>query len=292
VSGVVRAAGGVLLRRRKGALETLLVHRPKYDDLTFPKGKALDGEPDEDTALREVEEETGVRCDLGPELVATSYIDPQGRPKRVRYWLMRADGAAPAFEPDDEIDRVTWVDVTEAPNVLSYDRDRDVLDAAAALTEPVYLVRHAKAGSRLHWDGDDVLRPLSTKGRRQAEGLADAFADRPLAAILSSPTVRCVETVEPLARRHGLDVETVDWLAVGAPAEVTREAVLGLGGPAVLCSHGEVIPPVVQHVVDGGTPHDGPLAWRKGSTWVLERDDGFPSKLRYEPPPRDRAPHG
>ena len=292
MSGVVRAAGGVLLRRRKGALETLLVHRPKYDDLTFPKGKALEGEPDEDTAVREVLEETGIRCRRGPELASTSYTDPQGRPKRVRYWLMRPDGAVPRFEPDDEIDRVAWVDVVQVPEVLTYDRDREVLDAAAALTEPVYLVRHAKAGSREHWEGDDALRPLSTKGRRQADGLAEAFARRPLVAVVSSPTVRCVETVEPIARSHGLAVRTVDWLAVGAPTEVTREEILGLAGPAVVCSHGEVIPPVVRHVVDAGIPSEGPLSWKKGSTWVLERDAGFPSMARYEPPPRDRAPRG
>src|SRR5262249_55413614 len=199
VSDVVRASGGVILRRRKGALETVLVHRPKYDDLTFPKGKARDGEPDEDTALREIEEETGLRCELGPELVSTSYVDPQGRPKRVRYWLARAGGAPSAFEPDDEVDHVEWFDVTAAERRRTDERDRAVLDAATGLGEPVYLVRHAKAGSREQWRADDDLRPLTTKGWRQAEGLVEAFADRPLASILSSPAVRCVQTVEPLA---------------------------------------------------------------------------------------------
>jgi 8-oxo-(d)GTP phosphatase len=290
VSGVVRAAGGVLLRRRDGVLQTLLVHRPKYDDLTFPKGKALEGEPDEETARREVVEETGLRCELGPELVSTAYRDPQDRPKRVRYWLMKADGRRTRFEPDDEIDRVAWVDAADAPEVLTYARDRQVLDAALALAEPVYLIRHAKAGSRQMWHGEDDLRPLTTKGVRQAAGIAASFEDRPVARVLSSPTVRCVDTVEPIARRHGLRVETVAWLGVGASPDVTRAAVLGLGGPAVVCSHGEVIPHLVEALAEAGTPWEGPLVWRKGSTWVLERDDGFPSRLRYEPPPRDRAP--
>ena len=113
VSVVVRAAGGVIFRRRGGTLETLLVHRPKYDDLTFPKGKAIDGETDQETALREVAEETGLRCALGPELVPTRYTDPQGRPKEVRYWLLRADGSESAFVPDDEIDRVLWLGVND-----------------------------------------------------------------------------------------------------------------------------------------------------------------------------------
>jgi 8-oxo-(d)GTP phosphatase len=285
VSGVVRASGGVLLRRRDGALQTLLVHRPRYDDLTFPKGKALEGEPDERTALREVIEETGLRCELGPELVSTSYRDPQGQPKRVRYWLMKPDGRRSRFEPFDEIDRVTWVDVADAPKALTYARDREVLDAASALAEPLYLVRHATAGSRRQRPGDDDRRPLTTKGLRQAEGISAAFAHRPVAAVLSSPAARCVDTVEPIARSHDLDVRTVDWLRVGTPPSVLREAILGLGGPAVLCTHG------VRTLAEEGTPFEGPLAWKKGSTWVLERDDGFPSRIRYEPPPRDRAPH-
>jgi 8-oxo-dGTP pyrophosphatase MutT (NUDIX family)/broad specificity phosphatase PhoE len=288
VSDVVRAAGGVILRRRDGALETLLVHRPRYDDLAFPKGKALDGEPDEATALREVLEETGLACGLGPELVGTQYTDPAGRPKSVRYWLMRPDGEG-SFEPTREIDRLAWVDVADAPEILTYGRDRAVLDDAAGLAKPLYLVRHAKAGSRQHWRGDDELRPLTVKGGRQAAGIAAGYAERPLVAVLSSPSARCVQTVEPLARSHGLQVRTVDWLAEGAAASTTRAEALRLPGPAVLCSHGDVIPALVRGVADEGAAVDGPLAWKKGSTWVLERDAGFPSRVRYLPPPRDRA---
>jgi phosphohistidine phosphatase SixA/8-oxo-dGTP pyrophosphatase MutT (NUDIX family) len=289
VSDVVRAAGGVILRRRGGVLETLLVHRPKYDDLTFPKGKALGPESDEDTAVREVEEETGVRGELGPELISTSYVDPQGRPKRVRYWLIRADGLASAFEPDHEVDRVVWLDVGDASRALTYERDRAVLDAATGLAEPVYLVRHAKAWSKEQWRHGDDLRPLTTKGARQAEGLVAVFAERPLAAILSSPTVRCVRTVEPLARQRGLEVRTVEWLAPDTPASVARAAVRSQPGPAVLCSHREVIPDLVRGLADEGMPLEGPPAWKKGSTWAIERDEGFPSRGRYVPPPRDRA---
>jgi 8-oxo-dGTP pyrophosphatase MutT (NUDIX family)/phosphohistidine phosphatase SixA len=293
VNDVVRAGGGVILRRRNGVLETLLVHRPKYDDLTFPKGKALDGESDEETAIREVVEETGLRGALGPELVSTSYIDPQGRPKRVRYWLIRPDGRAPAFEPDDEIDRIVWLDVAEAGRSLTYERDRPVLEAATGLAQPLLVVRHAKAWARDRWRGDDDdLRPLTTKGKRQSEGIAEAFADRPIAEVLSSPTVRCVRTVEPLARRHGLRVRTVDWLRPDVPAPVATAEVLATPGPAVLCSHREVIPSLVRGFADEGMKIEGSVAWRKGSTWAIEREAGFPSSGRYVPPPRDRAPRG
>jgi 8-oxo-dGTP pyrophosphatase MutT (NUDIX family) len=123
---VVRAAGGVVLRDRKVAL----VHRPKYDDWTFPKGKADDGESDEDCALREVVEETGLHCRLGNELSSTEYIDSRGRPKRVRWWRMdplEDDG----FEPNDEVDEVRWVSPAEAAQLLSYDRDRALLEDVA-----------------------------------------------------------------------------------------------------------------------------------------------------------------
>jgi 8-oxo-dGTP diphosphatase len=127
---LVRAAGGLVFRADgAGRVEVLLVHRPKYDDWTLPKGKAEPGESDESCALREVEEETGLRCVLDGELPSTSYVDARGRPKRVRWWLMRPD--AGAFAPNDEVDEVEWLAPTEARRRLTYDRDRPLLDALA-----------------------------------------------------------------------------------------------------------------------------------------------------------------
>ena len=119
---VVRAAGGLVAR--DGRL--LLVHRPKYDDWTFPKGKAEDGESDEDCALREVYEETGLECELLDELRATEYVDSKGRPKRVRWWRMRP--VAGAFAPTDEVDEIRWVAPQDAASLLSYDRDLVLLE--------------------------------------------------------------------------------------------------------------------------------------------------------------------
>jgi 8-oxo-dGTP diphosphatase len=125
---LVRAGGGVLWQNGPlGEAEVLVVHRPKYDDWTFPKGKQDAGESDEETALREVEEETGFRCTLGPELASTSYIDRKGRPKAVRYWVMTIESGS--FVPTDEVDEIRWVTPSQARWLLSYDRDRDVLDA-------------------------------------------------------------------------------------------------------------------------------------------------------------------
>jgi 8-oxo-dGTP diphosphatase len=126
----VRAAGGVVWRRDSaGALEVLVVHRPRYDDWTLPKGKLLPGERDEDAAVREVEEETGLRCELGGELPPSTYHDEHGRPKVVRFWAMRPLGGD--FHPHDEVDEARWLPLTEAPDALSYVGDRAVLAALA-----------------------------------------------------------------------------------------------------------------------------------------------------------------
>ena len=130
LSEVVLAAGGVAWRRKKGhEVEVLLVHRPKYDDWTLPKGKLDDGESAEEAALREVEEETGLQVTLGDELPSTDYHDRFGRPKNVRYWVMDVIGGA--FRPNREVDEVRWLPVEDAKRELSYARDREVLDAFA-----------------------------------------------------------------------------------------------------------------------------------------------------------------
>lgn len=289
MTALVRAAGGAVLRRHEGRLQILLVHRPRYDDWSLPKGKSIGEEGDVDTARREVEEETGLRCKVGPELPSTGYVDSAGRDKVVRYWLMLPSGDAP-FEGDREIDAIRWLETSDAERMLSYARDRQVVAAARALTEPLYLVRHGKAGPRSQRPDDDRARSLTGKGRRQAEGLVGAMEGRSIARVVSSGYERCLQSVMPLAEARGLPIERAPWLEEGTPPSRALDAVLGSPGPAVLSSHGDVITSVVESLAARGVPIDGQKAWRKGSTWVLERDVGLPSRLRYEPPPRDRAP--
>ena len=124
----VLAAGGVVWRRRDTALEVVLVHRPRYDDWTFPKGKLDAGETDEEAAKREVMEEASLAVNLGPELPSTTYLDKSGKHKRVRYWAMTpADGSEPTGA--NEVDEARWVSVDDARSLLTYPRDIELVDA-------------------------------------------------------------------------------------------------------------------------------------------------------------------
>jgi 8-oxo-dGTP pyrophosphatase MutT (NUDIX family) len=130
LSTIIRAAGGVIARHEDGEPQVLMVHRPKYDDWSFPKGKAVAGESDEDCALREVREETGLTCQLGRPLPPVSYRS-KGRTKRVRYWLMYAQEGE--FTADTEVDEMAWVGLDDACTRLTYDHDRALLDVVARL---------------------------------------------------------------------------------------------------------------------------------------------------------------
>jgi 8-oxo-(d)GTP phosphatase len=279
----VRAAGGVARRQGEQGPEIAVVHRPRYDDWTFPKGKAHEGESDEDTAEREVREETGIRCERGPEVVTVRYRDHLARTKVVRYWLMYPAGGA--FVPNAEVDEMRWVDAASANALLTYDHDRRVLASALTFDQPAYLVRHAKAGDREAWHEDDLLRPLSRKGLAQAEGLIAAFRDLDVDQVMSSPAVRCRQTVRPLGLARSIPVETRGELAEGASVESALAFVWSRGGAVVMCTHGDVIPAVVTRLAELGAEMLHRPAWKKGSTWILERDAGLFTSLRYLPPP-------
>jgi 8-oxo-dGTP diphosphatase len=129
----VKASGGVVWRRADdGSLELVVVHRPRYDDWSLPKGKLYPGETWEDAALREVAEEVGLRCRLGDELPPVSYRDNKGRAKVVRYWLMEPEDDGSPFTPNDEVDDMRWVDADEAARLLSYPHDAELVRAAEA----------------------------------------------------------------------------------------------------------------------------------------------------------------
>jgi 8-oxo-dGTP diphosphatase len=294
VTEIVRAAGGIVWRPKRRAVEIALVHRPAYDDWSFPKGKLHDGETEAEAALREVEEETGLRCNLGPELGLLSYTDHKGRPKTVRYWEMTVAGGQLA--PANEVDDARWVPLEEARSMLTYDHDRDVLrrfgqtsETAPGTAVAVYLIRHAKAMDPSDWTENDELRPLTAEGRRQAAGLITLFGEAALTALISSPHLRCVQTLEPLSEAWRMPVATSDALAEGANVSDATELMLSAAaaGPAALCTHGDVMTGVVRRLLDSGVRLRGDQAeFKKGSTWVLKARDGEFVSARYLPPPK------
>jgi 8-oxo-dGTP pyrophosphatase MutT (NUDIX family) len=279
---VIPAGGGVVWRSRDdGEVETAVIHRPKYDDWSLPKGKLDAGEHVLEAAVREVGEETGLTVVTGRRSVSTRYPVPDGV-KSVDYWLMRAVGGD--FAPNAEVDELRWLPLGEACELLSHDHDRAVVDDLASTAVPrepaLLLVRHGRAGSRQEWDGPDDLRPLDEKGRRQAERLAAVLPLFAPTTIFSAERVRCRQTVEPLADRLGLPVLPCPELG---EEEFEADPHAGLAvverlleprdtpGVTVVCSQGGAIPSVLMAFGVRPDGVEGKL-WppsAKGSTWAL-----------------------
>jgi broad specificity phosphatase PhoE len=148
----------------------------------------------------------------------------------------------------------------------------------------VFVVRHAKAGSRRRFEGDDELRPLSRNGRPQAEAITELLAHRDIARVLTSPFTRCIQTVEPLALRLGIEVEIDERLGEGHEWTHALALVEQATEPIALCSHGDVIGDLMHHLATRGVPLDDDRI-EKGSTWVLQVEGGDIVKARYLPPP-------
>ena len=276
MSRVVRSAGGVLGRNLTEGREVLLVHRPRYDDWSLPKGKLSTGEHPLAAAVREVQEETGVHGIPQLCLPSTRYLTGvPGVEKAVEYWAMRpagANGAAAQFTPNDEVDEVRWVAVEEAGALLTYAHDRGVV-AAYGRVRPVsglvVLVRHAEAGRRDEWPGPDHDRPLDATGARAAQALAPLLALFAPAHVICGTALRCVQTVEPLARATSAPLRTDDAFDETTDPAVAAEAVralAGSGATAVVCSQGKLIPPVLRLLTGRGT---APVDTAKGTGWVL-----------------------
>jgi 8-oxo-dGTP pyrophosphatase MutT (NUDIX family)/phosphohistidine phosphatase SixA len=245
----VLAAGVVVFRPGR---EVLLVHRPKYDDWSFPKGKLDRGEAAPSAAVREVAEETGLRVRLGVPLASQRYLTST-RWKTVFYWTGRCvgDDDVSGYRPNHEIDEVRWVPYDEALSLMTYPHDRDTLRAARKVrrrTHAVVVLRHGAARSRRTWRADDRQRPLLKAGRDQAERLVPLLAAYDVSRLVSSTSVRCLESLTPYAEAMGLPLETTKRLSEedATPQAVAKivDALVEGEESAVLCSHRPVLPAV------------------------------------------------
>lgn len=255
----VIAAGAVVWRERRGTRQVLLVHRPRYDDWSLPKGKLTAHEHVLLAARREVEEETGQQVVLGPPLGVQRYpVRKNGATaqKMVHYW-----SAVPVserdFEPNDEVDEIDWLAVDKARGRLSYPRDVDILDAldhVVPVVATVVVVRHAEAVKRKDWDGKDAVRPLTSAGTAVAERLSDVLAALGADRIISSDAERCVATVTPYAASIGRHIHL--WPEIserGYDADPDRlrglaDRVWRPGKVTVVCSHRPVLPALAREL--------------------------------------------
>lgn len=280
------AAGGVPWRHDGETLLLAVVHRPKYDDWSFPKGKLDPGELPLLAAVREVTEETGLAVRVGQRLPTTTY-QADGTDKTVQWWAMPAAGG---FTPNDEVDELAWLPVPEAVRRLSYADDGElarVLQREPPLPTSLLLVRHASAGDRGAWSGPDAERPLDEQGRAQAAALALVGPWFGPTEVLSAAPRRCRETVQPLADRLGLAVHDVpefsedDYWNDPAATRDRLTALLRDGTSLpVVCSQGGAIPDLLSRLprhsvrmTGVSTQRDDPAPpARKGSVWVLTAD--------------------
>ena len=301
----VWAAGGVLWRKVSGdrPVEVGLVHRPRYDDWSLPKGKLDHGETLADTAVRELAEETGYVVRLGRWVRDVGYRLPRGDAKRVRYWSAHAISGS--FEPNHEVDRVCWFPVGTARERLSYRLDREVLDEFTRLPADLHtllLVRHAKAGSRSEYTGDDRMRPLDATGNEQAAAMVPLLTAFGAEKLHAADRLRCRQTLEPLAGRLGVPVRDEPALSeegyrADPDAALARITAIATDGKHVraVCSQGKVVPPLLAEWARLSGIALPEVGNHKGSMWVLTLDgrnlvsaDYFDSPL----PGADRAPDG
>ncbi|MFC7447324.1 NUDIX hydrolase [Rhodococcus daqingensis] len=278
------AAGAVLWRKSPTnpyEIEIALIHRPRYDDWSFPKGKLDPGETPVVAAVREVEEETGLRVRLGRHVTRIAYEIPGHRKrKRVDYWAAESLGGE--FVPNNEVDELRWVAPEDVVGALSYSVDGKVTRRflkVPADTTTMLLVRHGKAGRRKD-SADDTLRQLDKVGRAQAEALVPQLLAFGATAVHSADRTRCVQTMEPLARALGTEIVPEPLLSEEAYAEDPSAArsrarkIATLGGVQVICSQSGVIPDLLSWWADRDGITLPPARNRKGSTWALSFSGG------------------
>ncbi len=316
----IRAGGAVVWRPGERGAEILLVHRPKYDDWSLPKGKLEPGEHVLLAAVREVAEETTLRVALGPRLAPVHYL-ASGVPKRVDYWVATAAEPAGEFVANHEIDRLAWVEAADAVEAasaveavdaveagsgavgaaLTYPRDVETVAAALARprpTTPLILVRHASAGRKSEWPGADLSRPLDSEGDQEARTLAGLLRCFGVSRVVSAPAERCVATVRPYAELTGGAVEIEPAFEVAradagagqdaglaADAEKAAATLAAANEPVIICAHRENLPALLAAAcAELGAPRlaGGPL--RKGEFLVLHRAAGrLVAAERYHP---------
>jgi len=279
MSSPILAAGAVLWRKsEKKKMEVLIIHRPKYDDWTFPKGKAEIGEPLIACAYREVLEETNIETAFGPYLGEVEYLTNDGK-KKVSFWSAKVIKEK-EFNSNAEVDQLKWVEVTKVKELLTLDTDRKILEQFLQIepdTKPLVLLRHAKAVTRDEWQGEDDDRPLDSYGQNQAKRLLAMYQVFNLEQIHSSDAVRCYDTVVAIAKGLSIKLEVTGKLSESTFKKDKEKAfdyakdLMKLNESVLLCSHNPILPKMLNKLTKKSEvdADEGKLLPADG--WVIHR---------------------
>ena len=297
----VFAAGALCWRVVDGKLLVAVIHRGRYDDWSWPKGKVDPGESLPETAVREIREETGIKVRLGVKLGVQEYKLDNGAEKEVHYWAAKVSDSAlnaAKFKPDDEVSSVNWFGIEEARAKLTYNHDLEFLDKLVELheqgllvTKPFIVLRHAQATPRSEWSGEDGKRPLTAIGLTQARALVPLLAAFAPKRVVTSPWRRCLTTVFPFAEAKGLAIiergQLTEFGNKNGPQRTARvvEKLLADEKATVLCSHRPALPTILDEISKLATPREEILihearALEPGSMLVVHFARPKGSKLR------------
>jgi 8-oxo-dGTP diphosphatase len=265
----VHAAGAICWREEDGKFLVAIIHRSRYKDWSWPKGKVDPGESLPEAAVREIREETGLRVRLGVPLGVQKYMLPNGAEKEVHYWAARVTAEAlknSTFKPDEEVEKIDWKTPDEARELLTYAHDGEILDRLLELnadgrlrTKPLIVLRHAKATPRSEWSKGENSRPLMPIGRSQAEALVPLLAAYGAKNVVTSPWARCKSTVLPYVKARKVKLiergQLTEFGNANGPKRTAKavDRLLAEDKAAVLCSHRPALPTILDTIAKHGT---------------------------------------
>jgi len=281
MSEAISAAGAVVWRKHKDNFtEVAIIHRPKYDDWSFPKGKLEVGESLIACAHREVLEETNLQTEFGPHLGQVEYFTPDGL-KKVTYWSAKVISEKP-FRANTEVDQLKWIPITKVIEVLTNETDKEIFDKFVKVkfnSKPFILLRHAKAITRDEWQGEDDDRPLSSSGQNQAMRLLSTYQVFNIDQIHSSDAVRCYDTVKSMAKGLDIKLEVSSKLSENTYKKDKEKAfdyvseLIKEDKSILICSHNPILPKMLNKLTkkseieadeDKLSPADGWVIHRSG----------------------------
>jgi 8-oxo-dGTP diphosphatase len=287
---MIRAAGAVLWRETsERVIELAIIHRPRYDDWSLPKGKMEPGETAVQCAFREVLEETGIRTRFSRHLGAVEYLE-SGTKKRVQYWAAEARGAINSFTPNEEVDQLAWLPIELALEKVTHESDKEIItnfSSQPAASDTLIILRHTKAIERGDWDNSDSLRTLSEFGLDQAQSLIGKLAPFAIDEIYTSNYTRCVQTVTPLAETRNLDAVLVPNLNEEIFEHDPERSVAFANAlkqdekNILICSHNPVIPTMVRGILNTKLKNRELIKLEPGDAWIVHRIKGEIVGLDY-----------